>query len=759
MKKKIFIKMLLFIGILHSVLILQTSHGNVITGDLKHWAKNASEKNDDLKKQISLNHVGVLYFENQTELHNMNILQKGVPILLTYDLKKIQSIKVVPREKVEALLKEKGIKITDLNKTDTAIQIGSLLQVEYLITGQIQKQTAEIYIFAANIYHVPSKTILDKVTSQGDLFSELRLMEKELLFKIADALKISITQQEKMQIDQSITQNIKSLGYYLEGVEKSDQGQYAAANALYLKALQEDSNCMLALAAVQELTDLGLIQAKAEQLTGAAEAYSEKETVIQKPDVEKGGARHDIRNPDEREPDTDLFFSPVVDEPDVEINDDADIPLSILHIRTDATWDMAVDSASLQTALDDTAHDPDLRTTVDLKNTIPGRFSLEGTTYGFPGTWSGADYGIEDIYGDESKNLGLQTMGQDGYDAAPRLVLNPTTLEKINKDGFLAYAFQVEEDRLNKKIIEMHDNQMIQSSLYSAEKYKGIRERDAWLTQKADAQAGRVLKDIHGNWVRVQQYILRPDAETVQLLSVSLRNGDSNLSGLSTVNWATTFSEAYNGDLRNLPWSNWLNTQETVADGQTVRYVTGTSENRPPLLESMNITFTNTGSESMKNLRTFVGSYMDNTPDYKQQITGESLQIKTIYTNNTYQMTMNGSPGAGEFGIDNGSSSTNGFSYMLESSLNRMDLNFYVLGDGDTVDKRGEIPGYRTELAFSDIWDSLRINEPGAANIGNNNLEIQIDPQMRFYESPIDTIYIPMSRMVWKSDPSLGSSP
>ncbi|MBA4368298.1 MAG: hypothetical protein C0403_11765, partial [Desulfobacterium sp.] len=201
MKKKVFIKMFLFIGILHSVLILQTSHANVITGDLKHWAKNASQKNDDLEKQAALNHIGILYFQNQTELHYMNILQKGVPILLIHDLKKIQALKVVSREKVEALLKETGIKVTDLNKTDTAIQIGSLLQVEYLITGQIQKQTAEIYTFVANIYHVPSKTILDKVTSQGDLFSELRPMEKELLFKIATSLKISITQQEKMQID------------------------------------------------------------------------------------------------------------------------------------------------------------------------------------------------------------------------------------------------------------------------------------------------------------------------------------------------------------------------------------------------------------------------------------------------------------------------------------------------------------------------------------------------------------------------------
>lgn len=758
MREKIFIKLLLLIGMLHSALLIQTAHGNVITGDLKHWAKSASQKDSDLEKQAALNHVGILYFENQTEHHNMNILQKGVPLLLTHDLKKIKAIKVISREKVEALLKETGIKVSDLDQTDTAIQIGNLLQVEYLITGLIQKQDLKIYTFVANIYHVPSKTILDKVSSQGNLFSDLRPMEKELLFKITTSLKISVTPQEQKQIDQSVTQNTKSLHYYLEGIEKSDQGQYATANELYLKALQEDSNCMLALAAVQELSDLGLIQAKAERLTGEIEAYSEKEASIQKPDVEKGGAQHDIRNPDEREPDTDLFFSPVVDEPDVEITDDMDIPLSILHIRTDATWDMAVDSDSLQTALDDTTQDPDLRTTVDLRNTIPGRFSLEGTTYGFPGTWSGTDYDIQEIYGDESKNLGLQTMGQDGYDGIPRLVLNPATLEKINNNGFLAYAFQIEEDRLNKRIIEMHDNQMIQSTLYTAGKYKGIRERDAWLTQKADAQAGRVLKDIHGNWVRVQQYILRPDAETVQLLSVSLRNGNSNLSGLSSVNWATTFSEAYSGDLRNLPWSNWLGTREEVSDGQTVRYVSGTSESRPPLLESMNITFTNAGSESISNLRTFSGEYMDNSTGYKQKITGESLQIKTIHSNNTYQMTMSGSPGAGEFGVDSGSV-TNGFSYMLESSVNRMDVNFYVLGDGDTSGNRGEIPGYRTELTFSDIWDSLRVNESGSVHIGNNNLEIQIDPQMRFYESPIDTIYIPMSRMVWKSEPSPVNSP
>jgi hypothetical protein len=196
-----------------------------------------------------------------------------------------------------------------------------------------------------------------------------------------------------------------------------------------------------------------------------------------------------------------------------------------------------------------------------------------------------------------------------------------------------------------------------------------------------------------------------------------------------------------------------------IADGQTIRYGAGSSENRPPLLEGMSVTFTNPGNESLSNQRTFAESHMDSSPDYKQKITGESLQITTIDTDNTYRMTMGGSPGNGEFTITADSSTASGFSYLLGSTASRMDVRFFVLGDGDTFDNRGEMPGYRNTIAFTDIWDSLRVNESGATHIGNNNLEIQIDAGMRFYEKPIDTIYIPMSRMVWKSEPSADSNP
>ena len=750
MKNHYYYKVLLPLLLFPFIALPSNTHGTVITDDIKLWAAAVSLNQPSRESSNPSGFIGILSFENQTRQPNMDILEQGVPLLLLHDLQKISSIKTVSREKAEALMKATGTTPVDLRNTDTAIKLGKALGVEHVITGQILKPEKDSYSITASIFHVSSSALVRTVASQGRLFSDLRAMEKKLLLDITASLNISVSGQEKEQIDRAVTQNMNALGLFLQAVTKSDQGQYAAAKELYAEALKEDPDCTLAAAAIQELSALGLPQ--------PIEAYSKEAAPAQKPLVEKGGARHDTRDPEEREPETDLFFSEVVTEPDVEIEEDPEVPLSILHIRTDATWDMAVDPDSLQNAIDDIAQDTDLRELTDSRVTIPGNFHPEGFTFGFPGTWTSVGTGTDVVYNDGS-GLGLQTLGQDGYAGTPQLLLDSTTLERINSNGLLAYAVQREEDRLNRKIIEMHDNLLVQSALYTAEKYKGIRDRDAWLLQKADAQAGRVLRDIDGNWVRVQQYVLRPDAETVQMLNVSLRSGESPLSGLSAANWTTTFSEGYTGDLRRLPWSSWLNTQETVINGQAVRFVSGTADTKPPLLESMSITFTSPGNESLNNQRTFADTYLAGTIDYRQQITGESLQIRTASTDSVYQFAAGSTPGAGEFIVSTAPSTVSGFSYLLGDSQDLLNVHFYVLGNGDTSDSRGERAGFRDTLAFTDIWDALRVNEAGAQDIGYNSLEIRIDPQMKVYEKPIDSIYIPLSGMVWKEDPLSGEGP
>ncbi len=88
-----------------------------------------------------------------------------------------------------------------------------------------------------------------------------------------------------------------------------------------------------------------------------------------------------------------------------------------------------------------------------------------------------------------------------------------------------------------------------------------------------------------------------------------------------------------------------------------------------------------------------------------------------------------------------------GFDYVFPSGVDnpqRINVAFYVVGD---IDCTG-----RSKGGIDEIWDALRINEPGAPKIGSNNLEICIDNGMNtnIFSNPIDVVYIPMSRMLWK---------
>ena len=99
-----------------------------------------------------------------------------------------------------------------------------------------------------------------------------------------------------------------------------------------------------------------------------------------------------------------------------------------------------------------------------------------------------------------------------------------------------------------------------------------IKEDHAWrkmddiMTRISDAQMGKVMFDRHGYRVRMEQYILRPAANTVQFLSInqragSDRHGKSDLRGLTTLDWRTNFNSAVsNSDLKKLPWQRYLTT-------------------------------------------------------------------------------------------------------------------------------------------------------------------------------------------------------
>ena len=376
----------------------------------------------------------------------------------------------------------------------------------------------------------------------------------------------------------------------------------------------------------------------------------------------------------------------------------------------------------------------------------PGYFSPKGT-------WNNSGY---TFWQSGAYEYGLQTVGQDGS-GNPELFIHAfldaeDDLEMLNNDGFAAYMVQAEEDYVNRAIIDRARNSAeIEARIASYWNlgYSDIRARDAAMVEKADAQAGRVLKDIHGNWVRVQQYILRPDPQTVQMLNVCLRGGDGPYAGISSMDFTTTFANeggyGLDRDLRDLPWHQWLATHE--GEG---RFVVNNHEFVE--LNTMSVELTNPGNESLKEERTFGELKPYGLFDSMQPIIAEQL---TLNHSAEYDYTAGGPPGTGEYRVQTMADPTNPhygeFYYELGGEDSHIFVAMHKVSDYDEDPEKIDY--------IKDIWDALRVNEMNSPYIGSNNLEITVDGDRHYFNEPIDIVYIPMSRMLWKDKGNRGTMP
>lgn len=91
-------------------------------------------------------------------------------------------------------------------------------------------------------------------------------------------------------------------------------------------------------------------------------------------------------------------------------------------------------------------------------------------------------------------------------------------------------------------------------------------QQEAQITKQYDAQLEKVLTDIHGNRVRVEEYVLRPQADQVKFLSLSHREGSLN---------SLWFLQDFNKDLPEditqiaFRW-DWPKYPEWYAEKQTI---------------------------------------------------------------------------------------------------------------------------------------------------------------------------------------------
>jgi adenylate cyclase len=191
--------------------------------------------------------IAVLYFENMNSANDSDYFCAGITEDIITDLSKISHLKVVPRTDV----------LPFRNKEVNTRQVGEALRVNYILEGSVRTAGKRIRITAQLIN---ARDGYQLWAERFDSFVEdIFDLQNEVSQKIADALKISLTESERQLLAKKPTDDLRAYDLYMQGRE-----------LLYLKGKRNTEK------AIQKFENAVTIDPDfASSYAGLAEAYSQ----------------------------------------------------------------------------------------------------------------------------------------------------------------------------------------------------------------------------------------------------------------------------------------------------------------------------------------------------------------------------------------------------------------------------------------------------------------------------------------------------
>ncbi len=191
--------------------------------------------------KIPTNTIAILYFENKGQKAELNPLQKGLSEMLITDLSKVKSLKVLERIRLQKLIEEMNLSETDMVDQKTAPRLGKLLGAYRLVKGSFfdltgDKLNIDVFVAKARTGEIDASTNIS-----GNVQDFFRL-EKELVFKIIDQMKIKLSDEERESILEIPTENFFAFLQYSRGLDFEDKGQFTQAYEAYSQAAVSDPN-------------------------------------------------------------------------------------------------------------------------------------------------------------------------------------------------------------------------------------------------------------------------------------------------------------------------------------------------------------------------------------------------------------------------------------------------------------------------------------------------------------------------------------
>lgn len=223
--------------------------------ELEYQARQALASESVLTTQSpEQNTIAVMPFGYAGTNDDLRALTRGFAQLVVTDLARSRQLRVLERERMQAMLDEMRLSDSGLVAQGTAVRSGRLLRAARVVQGSLADIGRELRVDAA-VVDVTSSGVAAAANAQ-DLLDRLFEIEKTLVFRLFGDLGIQLTPAEREAIEQRPTQNIQAFLAYSRGLEAEDRGDFAAAERFFSEASSLDPGFVAALQGAAAAADL-----------------------------------------------------------------------------------------------------------------------------------------------------------------------------------------------------------------------------------------------------------------------------------------------------------------------------------------------------------------------------------------------------------------------------------------------------------------------------------------------------------------------
>lgn len=182
--------------------------------------------------------VAVAYFDNTSGVTALDPLKKGLADMLVSDLTGTPLVRMVERERLDALLTEVALQRSSWVDSSSAVRLGKGLGAAYIVTGAYLVQGDTIRV-DARVINVETGEIAAATHAEGPAGDVLTL-ERTLAGTLAERLGGPVPLALQKRIGRRGTRSLDALSAYSQGLDALDRGDTAGAADAARRALAKD---------------------------------------------------------------------------------------------------------------------------------------------------------------------------------------------------------------------------------------------------------------------------------------------------------------------------------------------------------------------------------------------------------------------------------------------------------------------------------------------------------------------------------------